>query len=470
MNFARVRHYTSLALGRAAPENIGQRRYARLVQALLTAVLGKGFALLVSFVSVPLTVGYLGAERYGLWMTISTLLVWLTLADLGLGSSFTNAVAEAYAHDDRDAIRRYLTTAFVLLCAIVLILALVLLSIWPFINWAALLNVSYPGAQGELGLAVGLAVALFLLNFPLTIVSKLLAALQEGALANYWAAGAQLLTLLSLVIVTRSAGGLPWLVVATLGSVLLINLLSAAWLFGWHTPWLRPSPKAFDRTSLGRLGRIGGMFFVVQVASLLLFQTDNLIITRILGPGEVTPYSVTLRLFSVAIMLQTLMVPAILPAYAEAFALNDAEWIGRTFRLHVVLGLAVTISLIVPLVVFGQQLILLWAGEQATPTMSLLIWMGIWSVINASMSAVGCILSASGRIQGQMIYAMLTAVANIILSVLLIQFFGVAGVMAATVIAYLVFNVVPAICETIVILMRVHRAAEGLAQSAVQGS
>jgi O-antigen/teichoic acid export membrane protein len=457
MNLARVRHYAALALGKVAPNSGGQRRHIKLFQALVTALAGKGVALIVSIIAVPLTIGYLGAERYGLWMTISTMLTWLTISDLGLSSSLTNAVSEAYAHEDQDAARRYVTTALGLLSVVVFVFGVALVVVLPLVDWARLLNVSDPVAQAEISLAVGLAILLYLINFPFTIIAKVLGAFQEGAIANYWAAGAQFVSLLALIAVTRSAGGLPWLVVALLGSVLLVNVISALWLFGWHKRWLRPTRAAFDRASMRKLSGVGGMFFVVQLAGLLLFQTDNFIIAHFRGPEEVTPYSVAWRLFSYTVLLQVLLVPAIWPAYAEAFALRDTAWIVRTFRLNLVSGIAITALLVVPLVLFGRQLIQLWAGPAAVPSQALLVWLGAWSLINVAMSSVGCILSGSGQIKGQMIYATLTAIANIVLSILLVRPYGAVGVIAATVCAYLVFNVIPASYEAAQILRNLRR-------------
>jgi O-antigen/teichoic acid export membrane protein len=461
MNFTRVRHYAALALGRIDPESGGQRRYIKLLQALVTAMLGKGVALLVSIIAVPLTISYLGSERYGLWMTISMMLLWLTVSDLGLSSSLTNAVSEAYAHRDQEAARRYVATAFWLLFGIVFVLAVVMVVAWPFIDWVTLLNVSSTAAKSEVGLAIGLAVFLYLINFPFTIIAKVLGAFQEGAIANYWAAGANIASLVLLLIVTRFAGGLPWLVIAMLGSVFFVNAMSAIWLFWWHKPWLRPSLVAFHRGSLQKLGRVGGMFFVVQIAALLLFQTDYLIIAHFRSPSEVTPYSLAWRLFSYSVLLQAMLVPSIWPAYAEAFALRDAFWIVRTFRLNLTVGLAITSLLVVLLVMFGQPLIRVWAGAEAVPPQALLVWMGVWSIINAAMSPIGCILSGSGHMKGQVIYATLTAVANIALSILLVRPYGATGVIIATVVAYLVFNVIPASCEAAIVLRNVRREAAG---------
>ena len=67
-----------------------------------TSYIAKVLTLLMGFVSVPLTVDYLGAERYGVWLTISSLLLWVALTDFGLaGNALVNVLSEAVGHDDR---------------------------------------------------------------------------------------------------------------------------------------------------------------------------------------------------------------------------------------------------------------------------------------------------------------------------------------------------------------------------------
>ena len=143
----------------------------------------------VAFLSVPLTVRYLGSERYGVWMTISTLLTWLSLTDIGLGNSLTNALAEAYATNRRDLGKIYVASVFWMLCVASLVIAGASAILWPFVNWGSLVNVSSASVAAEVGPALAVTLAVFLVNFPLSIVYRVLSAYQETPLANLWLAG-----------------------------------------------------------------------------------------------------------------------------------------------------------------------------------------------------------------------------------------------------------------------------------------
>lgn len=439
--------FTRLALGKAQILGDAQRRHVRIVQGILTGLAGKGVAMIVGFISVPLTVRYLGAERYGAWVTISTAMAWIALADLGLSSSLTNAVSEGYAHGRRDLAQGYVAAAFWSLAGVAAFLALVFFSLWHEIPWDTVLNVQTARARAEVAPAVGIAFAIFALNLPFSLVSRIYGAYQEAAVANSWAAGGNILSLAALVTVTQLKGGLVFLVIAVSGAVLLVNMTSAVWIFGWSKPWLIPRPDCVTWTALKRLTGLGGMFFVIQIAALVLFQTDNLIIAHYLGAAAVTPYSVTWRLFTYTALFQILASPSYWPAFAEAFSRGDRAWVRRSFRMNFKLSVVSTLLLSLPLVFFGKWIIAKWAGSVAVPSSALLWWMGIWSVIYSSMMSQSCLLASSGKVKGQMIYSILAGGVNLVLSIALVQKIGLTGVIIGTVAAFLVCVVVPQTLE-----------------------
>jgi O-antigen/teichoic acid export membrane protein len=436
-------HYVRLAFGKGQAVGDAQRRYVRIIRGIFTGLAGRAVAVIVSFISVPLTVRYLGAERYGAWVTISAFMAWVALADLGLSNSLTNAVSEGYAKGHRNLMQDYIAAAFWSLAGVALLLGLIFFSVWGSLSWDQIFNVQTAQARAEVGPAVAIAFALFILNLPFSIISRIYGAHQEVAAANGWAAAGNILGLAALVAVTQFKGGLVSLVIAVSGTVLLVNVISAVWVFGCSKPWLFPRLVRVTWPAVRKLSSLGGMFFVVQVAALVLFQTDNLIIAHYLGAAAVTPYSVTWRLFTYTSLFQILASPSFWPAYAEALSRGDRSWVRRSFRLNFRITVVSTAALALPLVLFGSWFIDKWAGRAAVPPYALLPWMGIWSVIYAAMSTQSCLLASAGRLKAQMIYSILAAAVNLLLSITLVQRIGLTGVIMGTVGAFLICVVVP---------------------------
>ena len=68
----------------STPGGRAQERHRRIALTALASAAARGIGVATSLISVPLTLHYLGVERYGLWMTISSVIAMLGFADLGL--------------------------------------------------------------------------------------------------------------------------------------------------------------------------------------------------------------------------------------------------------------------------------------------------------------------------------------------------------------------------------------------------
>jgi O-antigen/teichoic acid export membrane protein len=437
-----------LAISRSAPGTERERRSRSLMRGTAAAIVARAIGSLTGIITVPLTVRYLGAERYGAWMTISSVLIFLGFSDFGLAASLTNALGNAFGKDDREGARRYVTTALFALSVVAILLVLAGITfarplarlIFPTVDPAVL--------DGEIIPALIIALSIFALNFPLMVTNRVLAAYQENATANLWIMASSVANLIGILVVIQFRGGLPLLVLGSAGSGLLINTISSIWLYGWHKPWLAPTRSAADLGFARELFFTSWKFFIISVGWLVNSQTDNLIIAHYLGPSQVTPYSVTFRLFAYATLLQGLAAQSIWPAYTEALARKDFDWIKGIYGKNLKWNLIIVIAIVCILAISGRTLIRLWAGEVAVPPFSMIVWMAMWNIILAYLFVAASFLQATNHITGLTLYGSVTAVLNIVLSILFVRSYGISGVIAATVIAYTVSSLIPVALET----------------------
>lgn len=434
------------------------RRVLAILQGVVTGLGNKLVGMLISFLSVPLTIGYLGTERYGAWVTIGSLLAWLQLTDFGLGNGLTNAVTTAAGQDRPDLVRMHLSNGVALLTSIAAAIGLVAALAWPLINWGAVFGVSDPATLAELGPAVATAMAVFLIQFPLSSGGKVYMAYQEGRIGTYWGIAGNILSLLALITVTQTGGGLVWLVIAVSGTQMLLVLASNAWIYLHHRPDLRPGLQHLNTSAMRQLSAVGGKFFMIQIMALVTFQTDNLVISHYLGAARVPEYSLTYTLFSYTSLPQSLLFGYLWNAYAEAIARRDIIWVSRTFHLSLLAGIAFTLVAVGFLAFIAQPFIAWWAGPAVVPSIALISWMAGWSMINAYTNPIACLLAAASHLRMQLIYSFFATVSNLLLSIYLVGIWGVAGVIAATVISYAVFVCVPMLIDVEFLLKRLRHA------------
>jgi O-antigen/teichoic acid export membrane protein len=165
------------------------------------------------------------------------------------------------------------------------------------------------------------------------------------------------------------------------------------------------------------------------------------------GARSVTPYSVTWRLFSYASMLQVIALPALWPAYADAFSRRDLTWIRKTYRYNLVVSMVSTAVFASILLVVGQRFIALWAGPAAVPSFSLVAAMACWTLVSSLSWSEGTLLGAAGRVKGQAIYSAFGAIVNLAASIWLGRLFGLTGIILGTLAAYVTCIIVPQTIE-----------------------
>jgi O-antigen/teichoic acid export membrane protein len=283
----------------------------------------------------------------------------------------------------------------------------------------------------------------FLVGIPLAIVERTQDAYQEGFVNGLWMTAGSLLGLAALVFAIWVEADLPWLVLALLGAPLLTMALNGGRLFWRRRPELRPSRRFVSVEASRRVLRVGFLFFVLQFAMALAYATDNIVVARVLGSEAVTEYAVPMRLFMIVPMIMLLALRPLWPAYGEAIARNDADWVRRTLVVSVGAAVAITALAAALLVVFGRPIIHAWVGDSITPSYSLLIGLGVWSILSVGGTAVAMFLNGASIIRFQVIIASCMAVAALVLKIVLATTIGLPGVIWGTVIAYTVLSVIP---------------------------
>ena len=188
--------------------NRGLERYRRAGITASSSFIAKALNILISFLSVPLTVHYLGAERYGVWLTISSLITWMSMTDFGLaGDALVNVLAEASGKEDRIGAQQYTSSAFWALSGVSVLSGIASVAFFRYIPWRAVFRVSAATSTHELQMACALTLLFFVLAFPLSIQFSIYSAYQDGFLANVWGIAGNALSLAALVVVSQTHGG-----------------------------------------------------------------------------------------------------------------------------------------------------------------------------------------------------------------------------------------------------------------------
>ena len=417
----------------STPEGRSRERYRRAALTTVTSVTAKGITAATSLITVRLTVHYLGTERYGLWMTITSIVAFLNFADLGIGNGLLQAIADARGRDDDESVHRYVSSAFFILSGVAAVLLGIFAVAYPFIPWPRVFNVSSALAGREAGPAVIVFLMCFLLNMPLDVVQKIQNGYQEGFVMNFWTAVGSITGLAGLLIAVHFRGGLPWLIFSILGGQVAGVLANWIVEFGWTRPSLLPGFACWDRSSARTIMGTGIMFFFLQACGAFTIPLDNIVLTQILGPDAVTQFAVPMRLFILLSTVAAMFVIPLWPAYGEALARGDIEWVRSTFNHSLGYSIAAFGPVALGLAAFGKLIVRIWVGTQVHPSYPLLLGMAVWTILSVGGSAVFMFLCGVNKLKLLVVVAIFQAAGNVVLKIFMARAFGISGVIWAAV-------------------------------------
>jgi len=419
----------------ATAEGMSKERYRRIALTTATSVLAKGVGLLTMLISVPLTRDYLGGERFGLWMLISSLIAFLGFADFGMGNGLLNAIAEAKGKDDFASAQKSVSSGFFMLAGLGISTLAVFSLIYPFVSWPLLFKVKSELAAQESGPALAVFVFCFAISLPLGVVQRVQLGYQEGFASNLWQMAGSVLGLAGVLLAIQFRAGLPWLVLAMSGMPVVVTLANWFHYFRVTRPTLFPRIAYFDWATSGKLWQTGLVFMFLQVLALNWFCTDNLVIDQMKDLVAVGDYSVVQRLFSITLVAQFLVMP-LWPAYGEALARKDYSWVHRTLNRALLFSVLITGALAIPLMVFAQPIVRFWTHAEFVPSYFLMGGCAILNILIILAGNLSSLLVHGEMLKKQVVCYTAGSVAALVLKIILTPRLGVAGVVWGSILGF----------------------------------
>jgi O-antigen/teichoic acid export membrane protein len=425
------------------PEGRSRERYRRVALTGISAAGAKVVTVATMLIAVPLTLTYLGPERYGLWMTITSVVMMMRVADSGIGLGLMNAVSEAHGRQDRQAAVRYVSSGFFMLAALALLILGGFAVAYPFIPWSWIFNVKSPLAMKEAGPAMAVFLACFAVGLPLGVVQRVQLGYQEGFFNNLWESAGRLLGLVGLLLVIYLQGGLLWLVLAVAGAPVLAWLFNSFLLFGWQRPWLRPRLQNYHGASARQVLHTGLFFFVLQVGVTFTYSSDNVIIAQFLGPEAVTQYAIPYQMFNFGVVIFNVFFGALWPAYGEAIARGDMIWVQKTMNRSLKMIFLLTVIISAILVIFGNKLLYFWVGPTISMSLLFSLGLGLWIIVLTLGTAMSHLLNAANIFKFQIVFIFITLIVSLIVKCILVYHFNIAGIIWGSILAYIFFTIIP---------------------------
>jgi len=241
-------------------------------------------------VLVPLFLLAWGADIYGEWLLLSSMVAYLSLTEMGAQLYIVNRMTQAYAHRDNDQFCKILHTGLALFLIIPIAVFVIFVAVIVFFNPASLLHITQTG-HGTVVLVLAILAFQIVIALPQSVLLRVYFAVEMLP------RGVMLINLMQLMSLIFLAGGLwrRWgMVPIAILQLIPYGLTAGIALFDLNRKFpqfkilsLRDADFSFGLSFI----KPSLHFFLIQLGQAFSLQGTVLVVGMVMGPIQVVLFS-----------------------------------------------------------------------------------------------------------------------------------------------------------------------------------
>lgn len=395
---------------------------------VIGAFIVKGGALFISLFTLPAYINFFNNDVVlGVWYTILSLLNWILNFDLGIGNGLRNHLSTSLSANDKETTKKYISSAYFSIGVIVFVTSLIFPFVIRLFDLNSVFNISTEMVSPK-SLYISLVIVFIgvMIQFWLKLINSVLYAMQKSSINNLLVLCTNTMVLIVALVYPSGSNDTNVIVMAIVHAmaVALPLLVATIVVFSGKLSYAVPSIKCVTKTHTKSVLSLGGTFFLIQIAYMIIMSTNEFLITKTAGSAYVVDYQAYYKLFSLGSTVFALALTPIWSVITKAKAENNYSWIRSTYKRFMVLAAVFSAGelLIIPLI---KPLMNIWLGENALQNISIVTGtlfaiLGCLMIFNSVLSSVA---NGLGALKIQAICFVVGAVAKIPLSYVLVNIF-----------------------------------------------
>lgn len=375
------------------------------------------------------------------------MIAWISFFDIGFGHGLRNRLAEAIAISDYEQARKYVSTTYAILAIIFGVLFTVFIGLNFFLNWVGILNAP-SGLANELSKTAVLVFGFFCLQMVFKIISTIILADQKPSLSNLIDLFGQLLGLWFIFLLSKQTDGSLLKLGFAFGSAQVISLIIASLiLFNGKYKKYKPGFSHVKFKEASHILNLGVKFFLIQISAIVIFQTTNVVISRVLGPVYVTTYNIAYKFFFTITMIFAIILTPFWSAFTDAYTKGDFSWMHSSIKKLKSLWL-VTVPVATLMLIVSPAIYKVWVGDSVHVPFIVSALLALHVLLFTRFSLFIYLINGTGKIQLQLYVNMAIAIAYIPLAIYLSKWIGLPGIIVANILVSLIHAIISQIQMT----------------------
>ena len=389
-----------------------------------------GLEMIVGVVMLPFNIAHLGQSAYGLWVLAASITMYFSMLDLGYGVAQVKFAAQYRARRDHRSLNEIVSTLFFFF-TLVGLAAMAVGTLLAF-NLETLFNITPD--QAVIGRKVLLIITAYVaIGFPFSVFGGVVNGFQRHFMNGSIAIVTTITVALVNAAVLLAGYGLVELVAATT----IIRLLA---YIGYRLNAYRAYPGLRIRPSLVKLSRLrevtgfSAFILLIDIANKVNYSTDTIVIGAFMGTVAIAIWAVSQRLITTVQNLTSQLAGSLFPIIVDFATLGDGERLRRVFVQGTRVTLAMVLPMVVGLVMLAEPLVQAWVGPNFQGSVAIIYALALAVTMRVGTSTASMLLKGAGRHRLVAVANLTMALANLILSIVLVRWLGLMGVALGTLI------------------------------------
>ena len=359
----------------------------------------RGGGIFITLIQVPLLLGILEQEKYGVWLTLLNVVNWVTVFDLGITNGLRNKLSELFVQQKFDDTRKYIFNVFLFLTIFFVSIYAVFFLFQNHLNYQKLFNTKTI-ENDELSLIFNLVfsgiIFRYIIQTPIVLeTARGFTHISNGLLL--FGNSLSLISIFILSVVNKSYLNLTSVGIISIWIPNLVYVGYFVWFIFKDNGFFMPKISEINILSIRPLMKISFHFFLIQITALIIFASLPFLLTQLLNPNSATEYNLANSIFNIPLLIMGVLCNPITPLVTQAYVQKDKVWLVSILKKFYIYT-AVLLLVIWMLYAFSNRIYYLWIGNKVTINNYLVLWIAIYTSINIILQPFSNIYNGIGKL------------------------------------------------------------------------
>lgn len=403
----------------------------KIISNTIANYLLKAIQLFLNLLAIPILINNLGEEGFGIVLFASIVVGYFNILELGITDGVTKYVSQYLESKEYNKVQSIINTSLIFFIGIGFLVSLTLIT-WVLLDGVSWLNLD-PDLSVNSERIFLFASVIALISWPQLLLKGIFKGIQDFVTLNILLGIGRIISVISAILaVIYTNWEIEYVFLLFNLDKILLTLIQFK-ILKKKLPFWKFSIFDFNKDTFRFIFSFSGWIMLGQVAVLLEYQSDQIVILSFLSASFLATYAVVFYLFRMIQQISGLAGSAVMPAISQINESSNSSDIKKIIFVGVKMHNLFFAPITLMLFFIAEPFIKLWVGVKYLDYLWLIKLSIIFQLVWQSGAIFGQIYLGLGYSKKPGIIAIIVGVLNVTTSIILVNYIGMSGVILGTI-------------------------------------